>query len=278
MDVRVIVALLAAMAHCAVGAPAGVQEREYQVPHSVDKFGRLVYPASGIMDTAEGSLELWVRNDFDPGVKLGNLFYSPAAYAVVAEPDGSNQRLYILTRSVKDGRDMGYILGKSASFISVTDPARFGWARAGEWHYLAFTWKLEGSRYALCMYQDGKLVNRETDTASVVPAIGPDTELSIGSAGESASFITVDEVRVSAAERTPEVIRAAFASGATFQWDGLTVLLDHLDGLSARGADGTAALTSANGVRGRVIGAAAVVAGRFGAAVRLHAIDEVLPR
>jgi hypothetical protein len=270
-------ALIAGVLLCVAVTSLGAQPLEYQVPHGAGKFARIVYPASGVVDTTEGSIELWVCNEFDPGVKLGNLFYPPAAYAVVAEPDGSDQRLHILTRSVTNGRDMGYILGKSMSFISVTDPARFGWSKPGEWHSVAFTWKLEGARYTLSMYQDGRLVSRESDTATVIPTIGPETELAVGSTGEGPAFITVDEVRVSAVARTPEEIAAAFASREAFQWDALTVLLDHCDAQPVPPA-GSCTYTTADGVRGRVLGAAQSVDGRFGKALRLHAIEEVLPR
>ena len=104
------------------------------MPSGQDKFARIVYPAVNCLDTTEGSFELWVCNDFDPRVRLADAFYVPMYFFRVQEEGSRGEKMYLLTRSVKNGRDVGFRVGQAVDFVGLD---KFGWQKRNEWHCLA---------------------------------------------------------------------------------------------------------------------------------------------
>ena len=249
---------------------------EYDVPSGQDKFARIVYPAANCLDPAEGTCELWVRNDFDPSVRLANAFYVPMYFFRVQEEGSRDEKMYLLTRSVKNGRDVGFRVGQAVDFVGLD---KFGWRERNEWHYLALTWVGDRQRYTLRLYQDGRLIDQVTDNQAAPLRIGVKTEIVVGSPVFACSFATVDELRISAIERSPdEIAQAARQDQGGFAWDRWTLLLDHFDRIEPDSSRTDTAWTKTEGgIRGQIQGRYQQTEGRFGSALQLHTVDEHLP-
>ena len=181
---------------------------EYDVPSGPDKFARIVYPAANCLDPVEGTCELWVRNDFDPSVRLANAFYVPMCFFRVQEEGSRDEKMYLLTRSVKNGRDVGFRVGQAVDFVGLD---KFGWRERNEWHHLALTWVGDRQRYTLRLYQDGQRIDQVTDNQSAPLRIGAKTEIVVDSPVFACSFATVDELRISAIQRSPDEIARQLA-------------------------------------------------------------------
>jgi hypothetical protein len=275
---RVALRLRAVAMMAILAAVPVLAEPTYEAPSGPQAFARLIYPASGVIDTTEGTCELWVRNDFAPTVRLANQFYSPMTYLRVRDAAEGSDRMWVLTRSVASGRDFGYIVGEVLNFLPTTAEHTLNWRAPDEWHHLALTWQLQDGRYVLKLYQDGRLVDQVTDSQSVPLTVGPDTVLCIGSFEFSGSFATVDEVRVSAVARTAaELAAIAGRPGAELPWDSSTTLLDHLDhAIPSDAGQGLSWSLAEGGIRGRIEGSFRQVAGPCGRALQLHVVDEQL--
>ena len=254
----------------------------YAAPSGPDKFARISYPAAGLVDMQEGSVEICVRNDFDSTVPLANPFYAPMTYVRVRDESGHRDVLHVLARSVSEGRDLGIIVGKASNFVSATRPEALGWRGKGEWHYLAITWKTDLNRCVLKLYQDGRFIEQVAEMQSEPPLITEDINIYIGKSDFGGSFATVDELRVSAVERSAEEIKTASFRwdrlSIGFKWDRLTLLLDHF-GRIEPDPSGKASWTLAEGgVRGHIEGAFRAVPGRSGSALQLHVVEEEFSR
>ena len=93
----------------------------------------------------------------------------------------------------------------------------------------------------------------------------------MGSPVFACSFATVDELRISAIERSPEEIaQAARQDKGGFSWDRWTLLLDHFDRIEPDSSRADTAWTKAEGgIRGQIQGCYRQTAGRFGSALQL---------
>ena len=262
-------------------SPSGAGKPMYATPSGSDKFACISYPAAALVDTQEGSVEMCVRNDFDSTVPLANPFYAPMTYVQVRDESGRRDILYALARSVSEGRDLGVVVGEVESFVSATRPEALGWRGKGEWHYLAITWKTDLNRCVLKLYQDGRLIEQGAGAQSEPLLVTEKMQMHIGNSNFGYSFATVDELRVSAVERSAEEIKTAsfrwdrLSTG--FKWDRFTLLLDHFDRVEPD-TSGKASWTFAEGgVRGHIEGAFRAVPGRSGRALQLHVVEEELP-
>ena len=79
----------------------------------------------------------------------------------VQEEGSRGEKMYLLTRSVKNGRDVGFRVGQAVDFCGAltSSVGRSGTSGTN----LALTWVGDRQRYTLRLYQDGRLIDKVTD-------------------------------------------------------------------------------------------------------------------
>ncbi|MFQ6096305.1 MAG: glycoside hydrolase domain-containing protein [Armatimonadota bacterium] len=183
----------------------GIEDRPYR------EEARLTYPAEGNISLDEGTLEMWVRVEFDPNVEI--------------DPDVSrgiyNRNLFLL--SLPDGDAVGFYWNiddrgmrfyvREAGKFPIVMGSRQDW-RKGELHHLALTW---GDKARI--YVDGEL---QVERAYQGLIAGDVSRASLVFGGGACDF-AVDEIRISDVARPPEEFFKPHEP------DEETLLLDHLD-------------------------------------------------
>jgi hypothetical protein len=139
------------------------------------------------------------------------------------------------------------------------------------WHHLAVTWKRVGAKVRLRISVDGKLRASEEREPQGPIELPEDAVIAVGAHYFNSCYATVDGVRISIVERTPEEI--AESAKGEMAWDRLTLLLDRFESVKASGRRG-AVTTTEKGDAGAVLGTYEIVDGKFGKAVKLHAVEE----
>ena len=217
----------------------------------VSSGATLEYPAAGNLNPVRGTLEAWVRPQFDPnpavapddpgrGVYNRNLlmldFGALRNLGFYWNIDDRGMRVYI-----KEGDQYPILIGTTSHW------------QKGEWHHVALTW---GDR--MCIYVHGQLLGSRPYQGTLPDRIEAGT-LRFG--GDPCEF-DVDEVRISDIDRT------AFDLAQPPQVDEHTLLLDHLDG--AFEPDGTKRTSPPKGTPGQPSTGSSFVDGRFGKALALY--------
>lgn len=187
----------------------GIEETPYTLASKV------IYPAQGNFNPDAGTLEAWVRVDFDPNVELtepekrGSLNRELFTLSAPNSPDRFGFYWNI------DDRGMRAYLKKGEE-IPLCVGSKCDW-KQGEWHHIAVTW---GS--AVAIWIDGKKVAERAWEGTLKPAPEGAEMLFQCLQGHFA----LDEIRVS------DVARAAFDVTQPPVEDEHTLLLDHFEGLN----------------------------------------------
>lgn len=236
------------------------------VAQQAKSFGSITYPAPGNLDWDEGTVELWIVNDFDTGVPK----------------NANNMHLFDIRLPSNDGAHyyLGYInWGNSLAQIGFSNPrhsyvwsGKINW-KAGEPHYVVWTW----SGRVRSLYIDGHSVEsgkfdpplqgegRGRSSANVVvegELRGNQTGAQLIVGGNS--MFTIDEIRISSVARPVEELARIYASNKAPTRDAFTLLLDHCDGGTAETISGL------NGEKaGTISGGHKIVEGKFGKAIQL---------
>jgi hypothetical protein len=198
---------------------------DYRINHGGDygiedlPYGRrasIEYPAQGQLSLGQGTIEAWVKVNFDPNVEVtdqGSRGRLNRDFLLLTFPRSSAELgLYWNI----DDRGMRAYLRNSAGYPMIVG-AKTDW-KTGEWHHVAMTWN-----ETLCIWVDGK---KRTQTAwrGTPPRELGDAKITFYA---SPVHFDVDEVRIS------DVAREAFDLSQAPQPDDHTILLDHLDGSQA---------------------------------------------
>lgn len=254
--------LLVALALCRWGSAM-----EYKVPTGPDKFAHVVYDAIGNVELDEGTVEMWVRNDFDPLSRMTNRFYMPMSYLRVHCGPKVKSPIGVIARHVTSSKDVFVTVGSASGGIRLS---RLGWKQKREWHCLAVTWRYDNGQYTRKVYVDGKF--RDKVVADQKPmAMRADAKILVGAYYFNCCFAAVDQLRVSAVERTEAEIADSAKNG--LKWDVFTLLFDDFDKIEPRGK-GKAITRAAKGKAGTIEGSYRLIDGKFGKALQLHAIEE----
>jgi len=160
----------------------------------------LRYESAGIVDPKAGSIEFWLKPDWNGDEKKGRVFFQAGAAfdnGLTIQIDGANNLRLIVwgdnpaTAAVETNFERG--VGVSGA----------DWKR-GEWHHVAATWADSGQTLAL--YIDGI----PTTTAEGVKWLGLGRDFRIGASADA----TFDELRISTRARTAaEVLAVASVRG-----------------------------------------------------------------
>lgn len=248
---------------------------EYKVKPGPQHFARITYPALGNIELDEGTVEMWVRNDFDPQSRITNRFYCPISYFSVRL--AMKRRLSLMVRHttgrrgkvLRGAKDLWATAGKASGGPRLH---ALGWKNKGEWRFIAMSWKYKGAKYVRKLYVDGKYLGA-TSARQERMELEPDARICVGSYYLNYCFAAVDQLRISAVERTPAEIAAGFKNG--LKGDKLTLLFDDFTDITpAAKKNGLAISKARNGVVGRIHGSYELIAGKFGQAIKLHVIEE----
>ena len=161
---------------------------------------QLTYAAANNLAAAQGTLEFWVRPNWNGNDGQPHLVLTWGTWGgILAGKDGGNYWRIIVNRWGPNGTP------ERGTGIPVGD----AWL-ANQWHHCAFTWNAN----VVQAYVDGVL-RAEENVGFNLPAIG-NTTFQIGGEGTSASLNgTLDELRISSSVRTATEIFESYARGLT---------------------------------------------------------------
>ncbi|HPO89478.1 MAG TPA: hypothetical protein PLJ44_00010 [Victivallales bacterium] len=164
-----------------------------------------------------------------------------------------------------------------------------------EWHYVALTWKFNGSECCLQIYLDGKLIKSHTEKIDF-PTFSDNTIIKIGDAQtdysekdddgkdknnirNSGGIGAIDCFRISKTVRTPDEIKSAFENG--LKEDENTLLFDNFENVLIKKKnwskndllksqlEESGKSNPTKKVQGIVYGPCEIVKGKFGKAIKL---------
>jgi len=171
----------------------------------------LSYPAEGNIELAQGTLEMWVRPEFDPNVEVvdgaGRGVHNRNLFQVKL---ANGDAVYLYWNI--DVRGLRLFVREGDTYPVMLD-ATLPWQK-GEFYNVAVTWGDE-----IAMYVDGEPVASKTHAGTTDQTL-EGAEIVLGSA---TTEFTIDELHISNTVRDP----AGLGQPATV--DEATLLLDHLD-------------------------------------------------
>ncbi len=213
------------------------------------------WPAAGNIDLAQGTLEAWVRPNFDPDPPVKPDDPGRGAY---------NREFFNLRFSGNtvgfywniDDRGMRMYLRSSDQQYPLILGARNDW-KQGEWHHIALSWGEE-----VRLYGDGKLLARR-EWKGLLPGDLAGGTLSLG--GGMCEF-DVDDFCISNIAREPR------GQAGPLQPDDHTLLLENFDRLGGDARTISTVPAKALGGPGTITGPVQTVDGKFGSAVALRQV------
>lgn len=193
----------------------------------------VTWPAAGIIDPEEGTMEAWVKLEFEPleehqarYVGHGSLFFCR-----MADPAFAQDGIAVAFQTINAGRhgqtDMHCVVAYGITFGGEKLTPRvygdFGpKAQRGQWRHVAITWSRQQRR--LTAYVDGKIAPdgglRDLDPQMTwTPLLFSRTTFGIGwpapSSNREPSRIAIDEVRISSIERSVQQLTCSTPGPAT---------------------------------------------------------------
>lgn len=187
----------------------------------VGKGGFLRFPVEGAIDPLEGTVEFWMRPDWNGSEKKPRVFFvvgNNFNNGLLAMIDGANN-----VRLIEWGDD------------PATPPVELNVERgvglsgndwkAGEWKHLALTWK--GAQHELALYLNGRLVSAATNAVTISKFSGDVLTIGADANGNAGAEATFDEFRISRRARTAAEIAADY--NAALGIDALKAEVGRLD-------------------------------------------------
>lgn len=231
-----------------LGAGAGADD----LPSGLS-YGQVVYDAAGNLQLDEGTIELYLRVDFDSTRPFKDVY----THGPLVEIDMPQRRERAVVTYICRGARIamtGYFKPLEHPMVVHVAKGREGvrW-KPGEHHVVAFCWK--GDRRQL--FVDG-VGGEDTKVLGPLPI---DLEQAVIRVGGGCSLFAIDAIRISSVRRTAQELKAAVDHAP--QADVYTLLLDHFDDTPAV-LGGMPADQSR-----RSDGATVSVEGKFGRALQL---------
>jgi hypothetical protein len=265
--------LLAFVSMCFAAAPAS---RPVEAPSNT-KYGGISWPAPGNFELDEGTVELWMRADFDTDTMILKRNEQPSPTLV-------RRQMSVFDFQYASTAEpfhywWGFVNGHLAMVGYVQPQQSYTWLpflhwKPIEWHYIAWSWRgnlrsvfMDGQHFATKYPEDAIQGEGHVNRTIDVPVEGPVRGTLTGArlhVGMQHSYMSIDEVRISSIARPPEEIERTFAAGNAPTLDIYTLLLDHCDGGPAE------VISGFSGEKGGTLaGTYKMVDGRFGKAIRL---------
>ncbi len=232
------------------------QYGSYSLPDTFSgKLTSLTYPAGSVLDPVKGSMEMWVRVNFDP-----TFFNTDTSSRGLLNHDLVNIKTPTQNMAFYWNIDVGglrLVLIDGSNYPVMLDTA-LSW-KQNELHHLALIWGDE-----IKVYIDGKLTSHQKWTGIVNGAI---SDVMVQFAGQNPGF-EIDELRISDVEREITVPTAPYIE------DEHTILLDHLDKLAKVGLGKFKSIPE-KGTPGDILGEGKLTEGKFGK--ELQTMGERIP-
>lgn len=169
-----------------------------------DGWGRILYPAQGLIDMREGTVEAWVKFQFDTGEQADPKWQSVGSLFHFTIPESKTDRGASLdiTVGVKQAKCLlrvGFLLdGKEVPYPVTPDCTALD---TMAWHHVAVVWR-RGAH--LTVYLNGKQVAERQFPWRIVRDIPSTARLVIGHEGYiGRNMLAVDELRISSIAREP---------------------------------------------------------------------------
>ncbi len=214
----------------------GIQDAPYNPAASI------AYPAQGNFNLDQGTLEAWLKVNFDPGVEIKDQatrgVYNREFFTLTLPDSDSTIGFYW---NIDDRGMRAYLKQKDTFPLLVC--SKCDWQK-GEWHHIALTW---GD--SMAVWNDGKKV-AESPWKGTLAASLDNAQMILESL---IGHFDIDELRIS------DIPRQTFELTKPPEADEHTLLLDHLDGLTGS-LENT---LPAKGIPGRLTDAVAKP-GKFG--------------
>lgn len=259
---------------------------DYGIESEPSGYAALTYPAVGNINLKRGTLELWAKPGFDPGVAQDQELFTANL------PESGQVRWYW---SAESGALRVTVNQGDRSLAECSAPLQW---RPDVFHHVALSW---GD--ALRIYADGELVAEaphrglldiDLDAgiplnlqAENYPLIADPRFASLVFGGKPSKF-TVDDIRFSDIQRPEAEIAYTATGGFPAECDVYTTLLDRLDSTSDPGnvdrLDGHGVYTRPvtgsprRGTGGIVVRNAKYAPGKFGNGLQLYAEEPILDR
>jgi hypothetical protein len=232
------------------------QYGSYSLPDTFSgKLTSLTYPAGSVLDPVKGSMEMWVRVNFDP-----TYFSDDTSSRGLLNHDLVNIKTPTQNMAFYWNIDVGglrLVLIDGSNYPVMLDTA-LPW-KQNELHHLALTWGDE-----IKVYIDGKLTSHQKWTGIVN---GAKSDVMVQFAGQNPGF-EIDELRISDIEREITVPTVPYVA------DEHTILLDHLDKLAKVGLGKFKSIPE-KGTPGDILGEGKLTEGKFGK--ELQTMGERIP-
>ena len=198
---------------------------------AVHASDRIQFPASGLIDLDEGTIEVWLQFAFDPQevhqryLWRGSMFYFDYAdhlfdrdaitmnlYTrnLARNGDPADMRTYIRFGAVFEGRKVKYPMS----------PHFPGELKQGSWHHVAVTWSGRDAK----VFYDGVLAQHSTHDRAFSRALNGEATLYLDwhpALYSAANLIAMDEIRISSIARRA----AALGFHSKLSPDRFTLLL-----------------------------------------------------
>jgi hypothetical protein len=179
--------------------------------------GQLRYPAAGNLTATAGTVETWIKPDWNGNDNQGHVLLQwGGAGGLLICKDGANNLRIILNRYGAGGQPETGVFTNIGSWV------------AGQWHHVAFTWDAT----ALRVFTDG-VQRAQISTPIPLPDI-MDEEFEVGGEGGANLSGTLDEFRISGTAHSPSLVQIAYNSGqhaaSELPYDSRTQLLLHFNG------------------------------------------------
>ena len=162
----------------------------------------LAYPAAGFYNPAHGSVEFWVRPDWD-ALKVG----ADKIFWMMDSDAGQDNRVALGCFMGADGSSrvyFGNLGGKDGIAVDM------GW-RSGEWHHLAAYW--DETLNCRALFMDGVCVGARTPQKKM-PSQQAVFYLGSGVKGANGAKAVLDEFKLSSTSGSPEFLRVAATKNA----------------------------------------------------------------
>ncbi len=199
---------------------------DYKINHSgdygmVDQMANssttLSYESSKLFESKEGTLDLWVRMNFDPDAPIldpNNKGIMNHDLLIIGNMDEMIDMYWNV-----DDHGMRIFAMKNQQYVYIKG-GRCEWKK-GEMHHISMTWGK-----SIRLYADGKLI---VEQVQPVLAIGTKPMSTLRITSTKGGF-DIDELRIS------DIIRDPVLPSAPYVEDSHTLLLDHLDDVSKTGS------------------------------------------
>jgi hypothetical protein len=182
---------------------------------SVAPSGMALYPVAGLLSFGDGTIETWISLQYDGTAPIYTQYDHTILRYVSAKGDQ-----FAFSES-----NAGKIYGGttvSKVFSGVTGPSISGW-KAGQWHHVALTYSATAKR--MRVYVDGLLVAEKLTSLPMPAADGTSFTIASDTWGHASAF-DLDEMRISAVEKTADEIRSDAARTAPFANNEVTLSLN----------------------------------------------------